>query len=47
LNESDYHLITGKAKQFEISSSSFAELAVKTYIKHLEKHLEDDELVAA
>ncbi len=46
LNEEEYQLITGKALQLETSSSSFTKQALKTYIKHLEKHLQDAELVA-
>ena len=47
LNEEEYQLITGKALQLETSSSSFTKQALKTYIKHLEKHLKDAEPVAA
>jgi len=47
VNESEYQLITSKAEQLEVSSSSFAKQAVTTYIKHLEKHLIDAEYIAA
>lgn len=47
LTEAEYLLITSKASQLETSSSSFTKQALKTYIKHLEKHLDDAELVAA
>jgi hypothetical protein len=46
LNEEEYQLITGKALQLETSSSSFTKQALKTYIKHLEKHLNDAEPIA-
>jgi hypothetical protein len=36
-----------KAKSIDISASKLTKQAVKTYIKHLEKHLEDAELLAA
>jgi hypothetical protein len=46
LNEEEYQLITGKALQLEISSSSFTKKALKTYINALEKHLSDAEPIA-
>jgi hypothetical protein len=46
LNEEDYQLITGKALQLETSCSTFTKQALKTYIKHLDKHLEDAEPIA-
>ena len=46
LNEEEYQLITGKALQLETSSSSFTKHALKTYIKQLEKHLQDAETIA-
>ncbi|MEG4582978.1 hypothetical protein QUA71_25685 [Microcoleus sp. MON1_C5] len=46
LNEEEYQLITGKALQLETSSSTFTKQALKTYIKHLEKHLQDAETIA-
>jgi hypothetical protein len=47
LTEAEYLLVTDKASQLETSSSSFTKQALKTYIKHLEKHLDDAEPVAA
>ena len=47
LTEAEYQLITGKALQLETSSSSFTKQALKTYIKHLDKHLTDVEPTAA
>ena len=47
LTEPEYQLIMGKAKSIDISASKFTKQAVKTYIKHLEKHLEDAEPIAA
>ncbi len=46
LTEAEYQLIMGKGKSIDISASKFTKQAVKTYIKHLEKHLEDAEPVA-
>jgi hypothetical protein len=40
-------MIASKVELLEVSSSSFTKQAVKTYIKHLEKHLEDAEFIAA
>lgn len=47
LTEAEYLLITSKASQLETSSSSFTKQALKTYIKHLEKHLHDAAPIAA
>lgn len=47
VNEAEYQLIMRKAETLDISASQFSKQAVTTYIKHLEKHLENDELVAA
>jgi hypothetical protein len=47
LTEAEYQLIMGKAKSIDISASKFTKQAVKTYIKHLEKHLNDAEPIAA
>lgn len=46
LTEAEYQLIMGKAKSIDISASKFTKQAVKTYIKHLEKHLNDAESIA-
>ncbi len=46
LTEAEYQLIMGKAKSIDISASKFTKQAVKTYIKHLEKHLNDAEPIA-
>jgi hypothetical protein len=43
LTEAEYLLITGKVLELETSSSGFAKQALKTYIKHLEKHLQEAE----
>ena len=47
LTEAEYQLIMGKAKSIDISASKFTKQAVKTYIKHLEKHLNDADRIAA
>ena len=47
LTEDEYLLVTGKASQLETSSSSFTKQALKTYIKHLDRHLENAEPIAA
>lgn len=47
LTEAEYLLITNRASQLETSSSSFTKQALKTYIKHLDKHLQDAEPIAA
>ncbi len=47
LTEAEYLLVTGKASQLETSCSSFTKQALKTYIKHIEKHLHDAEPNAA
>jgi len=47
VDEAEYQLIMSKAQTLDVSASKFSKQAVTTYIKHLEKHLENDELVAA
>jgi hypothetical protein len=47
VTESEYQDIISKAEILDISASKFAKQAVTTYIKHLEKHLENAETVAA
>jgi DNA-binding transcriptional MocR family regulator len=47
LTEAEYQLIMGKAKSIDISASKFTKQAVATYIKHLDKHLQDAEPIAA
>lgn len=47
LSEAEYQLVASKAELLDTSNSRFAKHAIKTYIKHLEKHLEDAEPVAA
>jgi len=47
VDEAEYQLIMSKAQTLDISASKFSKQAVTTYIKHLEKHLENDERVAA
>ena len=47
VSEAEYQLIMSKAKSIDISAFKLTKQAVKTYIKHLEKHLEDAEPVAA
>ncbi|MEG4036464.1 hypothetical protein QUA03_21835 [Microcoleus sp. S36b_A4] len=46
LTEAEYLSIKSKALQLETSSSNFTKQAVHTYIKQLEKHLNDAELIA-
>jgi len=46
VTEAEYQLITSKAELLEMSSSKFTKKAVTTYIKNLEKHLQDAGLVA-
>lgn len=46
VTEAEYQLITSKAELIEMSSSQFTKKAVTTYIKNLEKHLQDAGLVA-
>jgi uncharacterized protein YlbG (UPF0298 family) len=41
VNEAEYQLIMSKAETLDISASKFTKQAVKTYIKHLKRHLED------
>ena len=45
-SEAEYQIMR-KAKTLDISASKFTKQAVTTYIKHLEKHLENAEPVAA
>lgn len=47
VTEAEYQLIMSRAEILDISASKFTKQAVTTYIKHLEKHLENAELVAA
>lgn len=47
LTEAEYQLINSKAEILDLSASKFTKQAVKTYIKHLEKHLNDAEPVGA
>lgn len=47
VDEAEYNLIMSKAQTLDVSASKFSKQAVTTYIKHLEKHLENDERVAA
>jgi hypothetical protein len=47
VNEAEYNLIMSKAETLDISASKFSKQAVKTYIKHLEKHLQDADPSAA
>lgn len=46
VTEAEYQLIMSRAEILDISASKFTKQAV-TYIKHLEKHLENAEPVAA
>jgi hypothetical protein len=41
LTEAEYQLMS-KAETLDVSASKFTKQAVKTYIKHLEKHWEND-----
>ena len=47
VSEAEYQLIMSKAETLDVSASKFTKQAVTTYIKHLEKHLENAEPVAA
>jgi hypothetical protein len=47
LTEAEYQLINSKAEILDLSASKFTKQAVKTYIKHLEKHLQDADSIAA
>ncbi len=47
VSEVEYQLIRRKAEMLDVSASKFTKQAVTTYIKHLEKHLENAETVAA
>jgi DNA-binding transcriptional MocR family regulator len=47
VSEAEYQLIMSKAEILDISASKFSKQAVKTYIKHLERHLEDAASTAA
>lgn len=46
VTEAEYQLITSKAELIEMSSSKLTKKALTTYIKNLEKHLQDAGLVA-
>ena len=46
LSEAEYQTIVSKARLLETSSSSFTKQAVQTYLKHLEKHLQDAQSVS-
>jgi hypothetical protein len=41
LTEAEYQLMS-KAETLDVSALKFTKQAVKTYIKHLEKHWEND-----
>jgi hypothetical protein len=45
LTEAEYESIISKAEKLDLSASKFTKQAVKTYTKHLEKHLNDAELI--
>lgn len=47
VSEAEYQLIMSFAETLDVSASKFTKQAVTTYIKHLEKHLENAEPVAA
>lgn len=47
VSEVEYQLIRRKAEMLDVSASKFTKQAVTTYIKPLEKHLENAETVAA
>ncbi len=47
VSEAEYQLIMSKAETLDISASKFTKQAVTTYIKHLEKHLENAKPVTA
>ncbi len=47
VTEAEYQLIMSRAEILDISASKFTKQAVTTYIKHLEKHLENAEPVPA
>lgn len=47
VSEAEYQQIMKKTETLDISASKFTKQAVTTYIKHLEKHLENAEPVAA
>jgi hypothetical protein len=46
VSEAEYQLIMSKAEILDISASKLTKQAVTTYIKHLEKHLENAKPVA-
>jgi uncharacterized protein with von Willebrand factor type A (vWA) domain len=46
VNEAEYQIMR-KAETLDVSASKFTKQAVTTYIKNLEKHLENAEPVAA
>ncbi|MEG3906009.1 hypothetical protein QUB29_28225 [Microcoleus sp. B4b_D2] len=47
VTEAEYQDIISKAELLAQSTSKFTRQAVKTYIKHLERHLEDAASIAA
>ncbi len=47
VTEAEHQLIMSRAEILDISASQFTKQAVTTYTKHLEKHLENAEPVAA
>ena len=47
LTEAEYESIISKAEKLDSSASKFTKQALKTYIKHLDKHLQDAEPIAA
>ncbi|MEG4883656.1 hypothetical protein QUB75_23050 [Microcoleus sp. K1-B6] len=47
LTEAEYLLVTGKGSHLETSTCSFTKQALKTYIKHLEKHLQNADSILA
>jgi hypothetical protein len=46
VDEAEYNLIMSKAQTLDVSASKFSKQAVTTYIKHLEKDLNDAEPIA-
>ena len=47
VNQAEYELIMSKAEKLDVSASKFSKQAVTTYIKHLDKHLQDANPIAA
>ena len=47
LIKAECQMIVSKVELLEVARSSFTKQAVKTYIKHLKKHLEDAEFITA